>query len=197
VIANAPEDDLPTLLELPPERRFWTVRTVGAPDKGGIRGPIDDISYLIDINQHTAVVKGHIDNPKLKDRSRDERSRILRGGQFISATVELPAPKGVVEVPVSAIVDDGKQCVVFIQPDPSRPLYTMRRVQVTHRFEKTVFIRSRPFDKDKGEDITPEEREEGLLPRQPLRKGERVLTSGVLELKKELEDRESRAEKRS
>jgi cobalt-zinc-cadmium efflux system membrane fusion protein len=195
VIANASEDDLPTLLELPPERRFWTVRTVGAPDKEGIRGPIDDISYLIDINQHTAVVKGHIDNPRLKDRSRDERSRILRGGQFISATVELPAPKGVVEIPVSAIVDDGKQCVVFVQPDASGPVYTMRRVQVTHRFEKTVFVRSRPFDK--GEEITTEEKEEGLLPRQPLQKGERVLTTGVLELKKELEDRESKASKQS
>jgi cobalt-zinc-cadmium efflux system membrane fusion protein len=194
VIANAPEDDLPTLLELRPEQRFWTVRTVGAPAKEGIAGPIDDISYLIDVNQHTAVVKGHIDNPRLKDRPRDERSRILRGGQFISATVDLPAPKGVVEVPVSAIVDDGKQCVVFVQPDPSKPVYTLRRVQVTHRFEKTVFVRSRPFDR--GEDITPEE-EEGLLPRQPLRKGERVLTTGVLELKKELEDRESKAAKQS
>src|SRR5262249_11989579 len=64
VLANAPEDDLPTLLNLPPDRRRWTVRTVGASPQEGIPGTIDEISYLIDVNQHNAVIKGHIDNPR-------------------------------------------------------------------------------------------------------------------------------------
>ena len=38
---------------------------------------------------------------------------------------------------------------------------------------------------------TPEEKEQGLLPRQLLYPGQRVLTVGILELKKELEDREA------
>jgi cobalt-zinc-cadmium efflux system membrane fusion protein len=80
-------------------------------------------------------------------------------------------------------VDDGKQCVVFVQPDPAKPEYTLRRVEVTHRFDQTVYVRCRLPE--------GEEKEEGLLPRQPLRAAERVLTTGVLELKKELEDQES------
>jgi cobalt-zinc-cadmium efflux system membrane fusion protein len=183
VVANAPEDDLPTLLKLPTSMRYWTVRTMtnGAPSQEGIRGPIDDISYVIDVNQHTAVVKGYIDNP----------GKALRGGQFISATIDLPPPEDVVEVPMNAIVDDGHQCVVFVQPDPARPRYVLRRVEVTHRFEKTAFVRSRLTAKE--QELTAEDRELKLLPRSPLLPGERVLTSGVLELKKELEDRQSRA----
>jgi cobalt-zinc-cadmium efflux system membrane fusion protein len=183
VLANAPEDDLPTLLRLPAHLRTWVVRTVGTPAGEGIPGTIDDISYLIDVNQHNAVVKGHIDNPEGR----------LRGGQFVSCTVQLPPPEDVVEVPVSAVVDDGRQCVVFVQPDPARSEYTMRRVEVSHRFEKTLFVRSRLTAKQ--QELTADDKEQGLLPRTPLRPGERVLTTGVLELKRELEDRESKSKK--
>ena len=179
VVANAAEDDLPTFERLPHHLRRWTVRAAGAPEEG-IPGRIDEISYLIDVNQHSAVLKGHIDNP-------DSR---LRAGQFVSAAVNLPPPRDVVEVPAGAVVDDGRQCVVFVREDPASPeQYTMRRVEVTHRFEKTVYVRSRWPD-DRGPGPTPDEKELGLLPRQALRKGEQVLTAGVLELKKELEDRE-------
>src|SRR5262249_5833682 len=124
-------------------------------------------------------VKGHIDNPEGR----------LRAGQFVSATIKLPPPADVVEIPMSAIVDDGRQCVVFVQPDETKPVYTMRRVQVTHRFDKTAFVRSRLAPVEAT--LSPEEKDQGLLPKQPLQAGERVLTAGVLELKKELEDRES------
>jgi cobalt-zinc-cadmium efflux system membrane fusion protein len=182
VIANAPEDELPKLQALSTEQRRWTVHTVGAP-KEGIPGTIDDISYLIDVNQHSAVVKGHIPNPKGE----------LRSGQFVTATVELPPPEGVVVVPMSAIADDGKQAVVFVQAKDRPGVYTMRRVEITQRFDKTAFVRSK-FDGGKDQlPQTAEEKEQGLLPRQALKPGERVITSGVLELKKELEDRESSA----
>jgi cobalt-zinc-cadmium efflux system membrane fusion protein len=184
VVANAPEDELPTLQQLPSHLRRWTIRTVGAPLEG-FPGTIDEISYLIDVNQHSAVVKGHLANP----------GRQLRAGQFISAEIKLPAPEDVVEIPIGALVDDGKQCVVFIQPDPAKPEYTLRRVEVTHRFEKTVYVRSRL---PRGAPaLTPEEKEQGLLPRLPLHSGERVIPTGVLELKKELEDRESNSDKQS
>ena len=83
----------------------WTLETVGAPS---IEGPIEEIGYLIDANQHTAVVKGYIEN----------RDRKLRAGQFVSATVNLPPPPNVVEVPLTALAEDGKQSFVFVQPDP-------------------------------------------------------------------------------
>jgi cobalt-zinc-cadmium efflux system membrane fusion protein len=167
-----PEDDLPALQELKMQTQNcigWTVRTVGTEP---VRGFVDDIGYLIDPNQHTAVVRGHIPNP----------NGALRAGQFVTATVELLPPKNVVEVPISALVEDGKDSVVFVQADPSKPIYTMRRVQVTNRFAQTACVRSVPASKDGN--VAPEE--EGMqssLPVEPLRQGERVLTAGVLELK--------------
>jgi cobalt-zinc-cadmium efflux system membrane fusion protein len=179
VFANVPEDDLPVLEALTSEQRRWTVKTVGS---NPIPGYIDDIGYLIDPNQHTAVVKGHIDNKDGK----------LRAGQFISATVELPPPADVVEVPTDAVVDDGQQCVVLVQTDPGKSHYTLRRVQLTHRFDKTVFVRSKPFTP--AEALTPEEKELGMLPREPLRPGERILPTAVGELKAALLDKESQPE---
>jgi cobalt-zinc-cadmium efflux system membrane fusion protein len=180
VFANVPEDDLPALEALPTEKRRWTVRTVGSDPLPGF---IDDISYLIDPNQHTAVVKGHIENKEGK----------LRGGQFVSAAVELPAPPDVVEVPSDAVVDDGQQCVVFVQTDPTNQHYTMRRIELRQRFDKTVFVRSKPFPK--ADQRSPEEEELGLLPKEPLRAGERILGTGVGELKAVLLDKASQPEK--
>jgi len=180
VFANLPEDDVPTLEALRGQgREFmrWTVKTAGSPSLSGF---IDDIGWLIDPNQHTAVIKGHIDN----------REGHIRAGQFISATVEIPPPKEVVEVPTDAVIEDGQQCVVFVESDKAKQEYTMRRVELTNRFDKTVFVRSLPFAK--GEEITPEEAEMGMLPKEPLLPGTRVLESGVGELKSVLLDRESR-----
>jgi CheY-like chemotaxis protein len=183
VVANAPEDELPALQGLSTEQRQWTIHTVGASPKG-ITGPIDDISYIIDVNQHSAVVKGHIPN-----------DGTLRSGQFVTAKVQLPAPKDVVEIPTSALADDGKQAAVFVQSPDKPGVYTLRRVEVVQRFDKTVFVRSKFADGKDELPLTPEEKDEGLLPRQALTPGEQVITSGVLELKKELEDRESEGAK--
>jgi cobalt-zinc-cadmium efflux system membrane fusion protein len=169
VIANAPEDQLPTLEALQDKR--WTVQTVGVFSAVGLTGTIDEIGYLIDPNQHTAVIKGYVENPGLR----------IRAGQYVSATVRIPPPAGVVQVPIDALVDDGKQSLVFIQTDEAKPQYTMRRVQVTHRFGRVVFVRSTPIPKE--EQLTAQEAEEGLLPREPLRPEERVIQSGAGELK--------------
>jgi cobalt-zinc-cadmium efflux system membrane fusion protein len=202
VLAYAPEDDLPTLESLKPEQRHWTIQTVGAGQKG-IAGPIDEIGYLIDPNQHTAVLKGHIDNPGGR----------LRGGQYITCTIDLPAPKNTVQIPMTAVVDDGKQTVVFVQEDPDRPgVYTMRRVKLTARFDTSAFVRSLPRgwvsrlvawfvprrlqDQElvrvvKGFGQRFLEGATGELLVESLRPGELVLPQGSLELKKELEDREA------
>jgi cobalt-zinc-cadmium efflux system membrane fusion protein len=181
VRADAPEDDLPTLEAL--ENKQWTVRTVGATSGTGLSGTIDEIGYLIDPNQHTAVIKGYVDNPGQR----------LRAGQYVAATVPIPPPAGVVEIPIDALVDDGKQSLVFVQADATKPRYTMRRVQVTHRFDQRVFVRSTPIPKE--EQLTAQEAEEGLLPKEPLQAGERVLKKGVGELKAALLNLESKPDK--
>jgi cobalt-zinc-cadmium efflux system membrane fusion protein len=184
VIANAPEDDLPLLQRLSYSQRRWSIATVGAPTDKALEGPIDEIGYLIDPNQHTAVVKGYIDNIREQDGSWR-----LRGGQFVSVTVNLPPPEGVVEIPMNAIVDDGKQCVVFVQPDAARSEFVLRRVVVTHRFDRSAFVRSDLPANDKK--LKKDEQEPSVRTAEPLREGDRVITAGVLELKKELEDREA------
>ena len=171
VLAAVPEDDLPALQELKCQSEGpirWTVRTVGALP---INGLVDDIGYLIDPNQHTAVVRGHIPNV----------DGWLRAGQFVTATVDLLPPRDVVEVPISAIVEDGVDSVVFVQDDAGKPVYTMRRVQVTNRFDHNAYVRSAALQK---EDASMIEDGADQPPRtQPLHDGERVLTVGVLELK--------------
>ena len=170
VLASVPEDDLPALQDLKSRtlnRMEWTVRTVGSKPMVGF---VDDIGYMIDPNQHTAVVRGHIPNPQ----------GMLRAGQFVTATVDLPPPGDVVEVPISALVEDGKDSIVFVQPDSKEPIYTMRRVEVTNRFDRTAYVRSTPATAKDDEKTAGTE---------PLKPGERMITAGALELKTALENK--------
>jgi membrane fusion protein, heavy metal efflux system len=132
VIVTCPEDSLPTLEALSDNHRRWTVQTVGAEPAMGLRGTIDEIGYLIDPNQHTAIIKGYVDNP----------GEHLRAGQYVTATVQVPPPDDVVEIAIDAVVDDGRQSLVFVPPDPDKHQFTMRRVQVMHWFDHTVLVRS-------------------------------------------------------
>jgi cobalt-zinc-cadmium efflux system membrane fusion protein len=174
VMANPPEDALPTLLSLKGRQLRWSLRTVGATD---LEGPIEEISYILDPNQHTAVVKGYIPNPEKR----------LRAGQFVSASLELPPPPDVVEVSIDALVEDGnKRSYLFIQSDPAKQYYTLRRVHVTQRFEKTAFVSTRLTREEMH--VSQEDQARGVPPPAPLRPGERFLVSGVLELRAALED---------
>jgi membrane fusion protein, heavy metal efflux system len=180
VITSCPEDALPTLESLHGGERRWTVRTVGTSSAKGLRGTIDEIGFIIDPNQHTAVIKGYVENP----------GNHIRAGQYVTSTVNIPAPSDVVEIPSDALVDDGLQSVVFVQADPALQQFTMRRVQVTHRFEGSVFVKTTALPKE--EQLTEQEAEEGLLPKEPLRPGERVLLAGSVELKAAMMELESR-----
>jgi cobalt-zinc-cadmium efflux system membrane fusion protein len=180
VWANLPESDLPLVQALGQSERQWTIHTVRARATEGIVGRIDEIGYIIDPNQHTAIIKGYIDNP----------NKEIRAGQFVRATIYLPPPRNVVEIPVSALVDDGKQSIVFIETDAKQNWYTMRRVVVTHRFDKTVYISSDELPAE--EQRTTAEKEAGLLPRLPLLPKDRVLLSGALELKAAILEQEAR-----
>ena len=184
VLANCPEDSVPTLEALSRNDRRWTVQTVGATATAGLSGTIDEIGYVIDPNQHTAIIKGYVDNPGGQ----------IRAGQYVAATVQIPPPAGVVEIAVNALVDDGRQSLVFVQPDPGKHQFTMRRVHVTHRFDHTVFVRSTEFAKK--EQLTALESEEGLLPKEPIRPGDRVLLAGSVELKRVVLDLESRPQQK-
>jgi cobalt-zinc-cadmium efflux system membrane fusion protein len=167
VWAHAYEDDLPGLLALPKPIR-WTVRLKADPQGAAVTGVIDKIGDLIDPNQHTALVLGRVENP-------DER---MRAGQFITATVAEPPPTGEVEVPTTALLEDGVDSVVLVQERPDRPAYTLRHVAVTARYQDVVHLRAGG---------TPQG-EKGDKKLAPLAPGDRVVVAGAVELKAALED---------
>ncbi|WP_171474978.1 efflux RND transporter periplasmic adaptor subunit [Frigoriglobus tundricola] len=171
------EDEIGTVLTKD-EREHWQKKLAEA-SKVGLVGPVNEIGYLIDPNTHTAILKGPIKN----------ENRALRAGQGVIATIDLPREENVVEVPMAAIADDGRQTVVFVQPDPAKPHYTMQRVKVTHRFDKIAYVSSVLTDADIALGLS--QVKDGLLPFSPLKEGDRVLTTGILDLKKELDDRQS------
>lgn len=160
VIANAYEDDLPKLEQLGPDERRWSIRLRAHPDAAEVAGTFDLVGFLVEPSQHTAVVTGWLDNPESK----------FRVGQFITATVDVPAPQGVVAVPTTALVDQGTQSVVFVTADPGMSRVTERVVAVRRRSGKRVLVASDP---------TASERSAGC---QPLTEGEWVVTTGTVEL---------------
>jgi membrane fusion protein, heavy metal efflux system len=167
VLANIPEADLSDLLSLPAVSRKWTVQVGDLP---AVEGKIDEVGYIIDPNQHTAVAKGLIDNPEQK----------LRAGQFLTAAISLPpAPRDVI-IPASAVVEAGGACFVFIQPDPKQFVYQQRRVLIVRRGNDVVHVRS---------PLSPKEERQSF---QPLRLGERIVTSGAIDLKAALDDLKSK-----
>ncbi|HWG44303.1 MAG TPA: response regulator [Gemmataceae bacterium] len=171
VIVHAYEEDLRELQALRPGFP-WQVR-VGA-EKGGElldSDGVQQIGLVIDPTQHTDPIMGRVSNKDGK----------LRVGQFVKATVELPAPPHVVSLPASALAENGEESVLFVQPDPAQPRYVLRRVSVAMRLRDVVYVRSR---------LTEHERKKGLQVVEP---GEYVVTEGVLELQAALEDLQARA----
>lgn len=163
VIANVREEDLPNLNALKDADRRWSVTAGGTTT---VEGTIDEIGYLIDPKDHTAVVKGYIDNKK----------HLLRAGQFITAKVSLPLAADEIALAATATVEEKGQTFVFVQPDSKKPIYEQRRVVVVRRGRDTVHVRVK---------LTPEEQKQGF---QSLRPGERVVSAGAIDLKALLDD---------
>jgi cobalt-zinc-cadmium efflux system membrane fusion protein len=166
VMVDAYEEDLPVLQALTPAQKRWTVRLKGDPTAPPLEGDFDYIGSIIDPNQHTALVVGRVDNPG---------NRLL-AGQAVTATVDLPARPDEVSIPVSALIEDGRSAVVFVQPDLQQTQYVQRRVAVVRRLPGSVILRGR---------LTPEQERQGL---RAVRAGEQVVSSGAVELKKALEE---------
>lgn len=160
VMAYAYEDDLPVIDALSETARNWSVRLRTDRDGRPHRGVFDQIGRIIDPVQHTALVMGTVENPEGR----------LRVGQFVTATIDLPCAPDQVVVPASAVLDDGHQTTVFVQPDPEQFRYERRRVSVARRDDQTVFISNRPG------------RPGASSPVAPLQESELVVSTGAAEL---------------
>jgi cobalt-zinc-cadmium efflux system membrane fusion protein len=174
VWAQAYEEDLAALQALPEEDRLWTVRLSADPEAGAWRERIEKIGYVVDPSQHTAMVMGPLPN----------RDGKLRAGQFVTCQVNLPAVADEVALPASAVVEDGRDSIVFVQPRAEEPRYVQRRVAVARRGQGLVYVRSK---------VTALEAARGL---EALRPGERVVIRGAIHLKEALEDLSANARAR-
>jgi cobalt-zinc-cadmium efflux system membrane fusion protein len=132
VWVHAYDEDLPALdkLQLPAK---WTVRVPAKPDKV-YTGMLEKINPVLDPNQQTALLTGTVD---------DDKGELRRVGQFVTVTIELPAPPDEVEVPAAALVEDGRESIVFVQPDPSKPVYERRKVTVARRYHDVAYLSAR------------------------------------------------------
>jgi cobalt-zinc-cadmium efflux system membrane fusion protein len=155
VWAHVYEEDLRRLPKPPTD---WVVRL---PAFGGrtYPGRLERIGDVIDPNQHTALVTGTVDNA---DGS-------LRIGQYVTVTIRRPAPSDELEIPAASLVEDGRESIVFVQPDPERPRFVLQRVRVLRRSFETVRVAVEAGGRS-------------------LRPGDRVLTSGAIFLKDALAD---------
>lgn len=164
VWAQVYEDDLPALQALP-RSIPWTV---SVPSRPGYRwtGTLEHIGEIIDPNQHTALVRGSVDNPRGE----------LKVGQFITAVVALPPGSDEVEVPTSALIEDGKESLVFVQTDPQVAQFTRRRVNVVRRQHDVIYLHS---------PVGMGTESSTLL---TVRPGERVVVGGAIHLHQALEE---------
>lgn len=171
VVAHAYEEDLRTLRALTPGFP-WQVRAGAELDNRLLKNNgIQKIGLVVDPAQHTDPIMGLVENS----------SGELRVGQFVTATVHLPAPPKVVSLPSSAVAEDGAESIVFVQPDPGKLRYLRRRVSVAMRLRDVVYVRS---------ELIESERKRGL---ETVKPGEILVTEGVLELQATLEDLQARA----
>jgi cobalt-zinc-cadmium efflux system membrane fusion protein len=179
VWAHVYEEQLPALLALRPAQRRWTIRVEADPKLRLPEGTFRKPSYVLDPNQHTALVMGEVPNP----------GDVLRAGQFVTATVKLPPPDGVVSVPIAALVEDGQTSTVLVEEGRGKyesreetkgpekwKYYALRRVAVDRRLEDAAYLRDA---------VSKDQERRGI---RPVVLGERVVTQGSVLLKSELED---------
>src|SRR5262249_35846502 len=130
---------------------------------------------IIEVNQRTPILRGRVENP----------SGRLLSNMSVTATIALPAPANEVLVPTTALVEDGRESVVFVQPDPAQPRFRAQHVAVVHRYQDVVHVRNgdrsaRPPTGEKSQEPVP------------LKPGARIVTAGAMELKAALEDLQAR-----
>lgn len=162
VMAFIYEEDLPRLLNLPPEQRMWRLSWPSATESFTPKLKIDRIGHVVDSSQHTAAVMGWIDNA-------DDKLRI---GQFVTAEVEVPCSCDSVVVPVTAVIDQGVRSCVLVATDETGTHLAPRWVKVTRRTGREIWVEPAHQGSHSKENLS----KHGLIP------GEKVVSSGAIEL---------------
>jgi cobalt-zinc-cadmium efflux system membrane fusion protein len=159
---NVYEEDLPHLQSLPRPIQC-KIRLKAEPDAPPLDCTIFEIRPVIDPTVHAALVRGRVENPTGR----------LIAGQFVTASLDLPAAADLLIIPTAALIEDGYESVILVQPDAKEPRYQLRHVRVARRTKDIVTVRARAGATEA-----------------PLHPGDRVVTSGNLEMWAALKDLE-------
>jgi multidrug efflux pump subunit AcrA (membrane-fusion protein) len=100
----------------------------------------------------------------------DNRRGQLRVGQFVTASIDLPARADEVVIPKSALIEQGNSAIVFVATDAATERVERRRVSVARRARDQIFVHCRPSAVSAAAGC------------KPLAVGELVVTSGTVEL---------------
>lgn len=173
VLANIYEEDLPALRKLDPSQHKWLVDLKSDPDDKPREGSFDLIGTIIDPDAHTGVVMGWLDNSAAH----------LAAGQFITATIVLPADPHLVTIPSSALIEQGDSSYVLVETNVERREFTRRKITVKRRWRHSVYV-------CRG----TEPGENSPCGADSLKVGEKVIVTGVLELSAEFDAAQSRSE---
>jgi cobalt-zinc-cadmium efflux system membrane fusion protein len=149
----------------------WEIFLQADPKAPPLNGALLRVAPSLDYNQHMPLLVGLVENPTGK----------LLIGQFVTATIYVAVDDDLVEIPTTALNEEKGQSVVFVQRQSHKLEFTMRAVDVVHRFKDVVYVRS----------ALPKEQQEstpGPLPIEALQPQDRVVTESVVELTKALRD---------
>jgi membrane fusion protein, heavy metal efflux system len=149
------ENDLPLVQNIP----LPTPWVITLPSRPGAvyNGKMELIAPSIDPTQQTALVTGTVEN----------KTGELRSGMFATVTLELPAANGEIEVPAEAVVEDGKESIVYVRSNAAEDRFTRTKVRVIRRSRDVIAIAAEP---------------DGVKP------GDLVITAGSLLLNDAVED---------
>jgi cobalt-zinc-cadmium efflux system membrane fusion protein len=179
--AHPPEEYLPLIRNMlgnpdnGPAR--WDVRfQAESPEKPPMVLEFFMVAPSLDPTQHSPMVVGYLDNPKgLKHLV----------GQFVTVTLYVAPEPDTVEIPTDALNEVNGESLVFVQTNPAKNEFVLRRVSVVARFKDVCFVRSKLTEKE--EQQSRQEVEKRRRPLEPLHDGELVVTRGLLEMTAALE----------
>jgi cobalt-zinc-cadmium efflux system membrane fusion protein len=177
------EEYLPTFRKMldnsEPGGPFWTVSIPSYPDDKLPPIRFSQIAPSLEPFQHAPMLMGYLNNP-------NGNKYVI--GQFVTATIDLPPEPDTLEVPTEAINEIGGEALVFLQPDPKKDEFILRRVAIVQRFRDVTLVRMKLTNVELEENQRNAKLENPKRTIEPLAEGALVVTRGVVELTAALED---------
>jgi cobalt-zinc-cadmium efflux system membrane fusion protein len=177
------EEYLPTfrkMLDSPsPGGPFWTISIPSYPDDKLPPIRFTQIAPSLEPFQHAPLLMGYLHNP-------NGNKYVI--GQFVTATIDLPPEPDTLEVPTEAINEISGEALVFVQPDPKKDEFILRRVAIVQRFRDVTMVRMQLTNVELDENQRNAKLENPKRTIEPLSVGDLVVTRGVVELTAALED---------